>query len=309
MLPEPTSCDFVAVDTETANETRGSLCALGITQVRDGRIIAGGSSLVNPLQRFNPYNTAVNGLDESMVASAPTLKELWPDIARLLDGQAVVAHNASFDVSVIRNSAAQQGLLDGPAFSLYCSWRLARRLWPDEPSHGLGYLAPSRGVSFDHHQAGQDATACALLVLVMAAENGAAGLDDLAALVGMMPGRVDGTSYNPVQIESESLPLRSQSGDPDADPTHPLFGRAVCITGTMASMPRRDAVELLSKAGAGFKTGVSAVVDYLVIGDADFVRFADGWETSKLRKAVALRGKGEDVEIIPEREFLKLLHG
>ncbi len=59
--------------------------------------------------------------------------------------------------------------------------------------------------------------------------------------------------------------------------------------------------------GGNFRNSVSKKLDYLVIGDADFVQFADGWMTGKLRKTTELVAEGEAIEIIPERQFLELL--
>src|ERR1700738_1186684 len=63
-LPQPAQCDFVAIDFETANETRGSACSVGVTQVRDGHVAGEGLTLINPETHFNPYCSAVNGITE-----------------------------------------------------------------------------------------------------------------------------------------------------------------------------------------------------------------------------------------------------
>jgi DNA polymerase-3 subunit epsilon len=96
-------------------------------------------------------------------------------------------------------------------------------------------------------------------------------------------------------------------GDPDAEMSHPLYGRNICFTGTMYSMPRTQAAEEVCHCGANFRTNVSKKLDYLVIGDADFVAFADGWRTGKLDRALELRDEGAPIEIVSERDFLALL--
>jgi NAD-dependent DNA ligase len=75
----------------------------------------------------------------------------------------------------------------------------------------------------------------------------------------------------------------------------------------MFSMTRREAAERIVEFGANFKTGVSGAVDTLVIGDADFVQFADGLQTGKMKKAAALREDGQDIEVMAERDFLALM--
>jgi DNA polymerase-3 subunit epsilon len=305
-LPEPQPSDFLALDFETANETRGSACAVGVVLVRDGEVIAEGSSLIDPEQAFNSYNIYIHGIDEEAVRGAPTFPRIWPQLAGLLDRSRVVAHNATFDMSVLRNAAARYDLTSGPAFDLFCTYRLAKRVWTDLPSYSLGYLAPRLGVHFDHHDAGEDARACAEVAIILCREQGARTLDELASLLGAFPGRVTADSYVPFRT-CRAGKLTSVEGREDADPDHPLYGRSICFTGTLASMPRRDAMARVTEVGCDFKNSVSKRLDYLVIGDADFVQFADGWQTGKLKKAVELCQQGAPIEIIPERHFIELL--
>lgn len=75
----------------------------------------------------------------------------------------------------------------------------------------------------------------------------------------------------------------------------------------MYSMTRREAAGLVVEHGADFKNSVSAKVDMLVIGDADFVQFADGMQTGKMKKAALLKEDGHDIEVLAERDFLALL--
>ena len=72
-------------------------------------------------------------------------------------------------------------------------------------------------------------------------------------------------------------------------------------------MTRGEAAERIVEHGAEFKTGVSKNVDMLMVGDADFVQFADGMQTGKIKKAAKLREDGEEIEILAERDFLALL--
>ena len=96
-------------------------------------------------------------------------------------------------------------------------------------------------------------------------------------------------------------------GAAGADPTHPLFGKTVCFTGALLAMLRREAAEIVVSLGADFVDNMSKKVDYLVIGDGDFVAFADGQRTGKMDKALKIREKGAPLEIISERDFFELV--
>jgi DNA polymerase-3 subunit epsilon len=309
-LPPPSQVDFIAFDVETANTTRGSICAIGVALVRDGQVVEVGSTLVNPECEFNGYNIAVNGIGPSDVLDAPTIRQVWPQLYALLDGQRVVAHYASFDVGALRAAAAQAELV-GPSFELYCTYRLGRRVWQTLPSHGLGYLGPALGIEFDHHEAGGDAYACARIALEACAASGVSSLDALAAEIGFMPAKLTSDSYIPAHFiydGAHSPSLRNRDGDAAADPDHPLYDKNICFTGGMFAMTRAEASAAIVHVGANFRNNVSKKTDYLVIGDVDFVAFADGWKTGKLTKALELREERDaPIEIIAERDFLALL--
>lgn len=303
-LRPQTGLDFIAIDFETANARRSSACAVGWAMVAGGRVVDSGSLLINPEAEFSRYNTAITGLDADSVAAAPTFPELWPQLAAVLAGQTVVAHMATFDLTVLRQSVARYEL-EGIGMRASCSWRLAKLSWPELPSFGLGYLASRLGIKFEHHDAGHDAAACAQVVLHAQRDHGAGSLRALLEHYGLPLGDLHSASFKGLTAASPSL--HSRAGDETADPDHPLFGKCLSFTGTMFSMTRPEAVERLAVVGADFRPNPSKHVDFLVVGDADFALFADGYQTGKLKKAIDIKQDGDDIEVISERDFLALL--
>ena len=297
--------DFVAIDFETANRHRESVCSVGVAIVRGGTIVEQTSTLINPVCEFSRYNMAINKIGPDDVADAPLFPEVWDVLAPLLTDRTVVAHVASFDLGALRQVVAANEL-PGINMRAMCSWRLARRTWQTFPSFGLSYLCTALGIPLDHHEAGSDAAACAQVVLAAIRESGASSFDDMCSRLGFEPGALTPDAF--VGVSNHGGDLRNLKGAEDADPDHPLFGRQICFTGTMFSMTRGEAVERIVEHGADFKSSVSKNCDMLVIGDADFAEFADGMQTGKIMRATELRSKGEDIEIIAERDFLALLH-
>lgn len=229
-LPQPTACDFVAIDFETANETRGSACAVGVTLMSGDHVLASGSTLINPETYFNPYCTAVNGISERDVAGAPTIRELWPALSELLDGALVVAHNASFDMSVLQHSAARYEVTDGPSFEVLCTYRMARVVWPGLPSYSLGYVAPWRGITFHHHEAGDDSRACALLAVAICDELGVPGLHAAIDSHRFLPSRITPESYQSHHaLEQHGRRNAVENVDADTHTTHCSASRSASL--------------------------------------------------------------------------------
>jgi DNA polymerase-3 subunit epsilon len=136
---------WVAIDFETANETRGSACALGVAIVEAGQVIDRASWLIRPpTLDFNPYNVMIHGITAADVASAPTFDSLWPTIETLLAGRPVVAHYASFDISVLRHSLDAYGI-SWPRLEYVCTRVLAKKVWTDLLSYSLPVVAKHCG--------------------------------------------------------------------------------------------------------------------------------------------------------------------
>lgn len=187
----------VAIDFETANETRTSACSIGVAWIEDGRVTATEEHLIRPrVMRFNPFNTAVHGIRADDVATAPEFPEVWARIGARVEGRLVLAHNAAFDMSVLRHTLADYGLAL-PVCSYLCTVVLARRAWPRLAAHKLNTLADFLGIALDHHRAGSDAEACGRIALSAAEALGVARLSDIAEATGITFGRITPEGYTP----------------------------------------------------------------------------------------------------------------
>jgi DNA polymerase-3 subunit epsilon len=158
--------DFLALDFETATTQPDSPCELGIAVVRGGVVREVRNWLIKPPQwpHFSPYNIAVHGITPQDVAGAPRWQQIWDEVASLLHEQVVVAHNAAFDMTVLRSTLASHGL-PPPTFHYFCSVSMARKVWPGHRSYGLGPMCAFHGIALKHHRAANDAQATAELVL------------------------------------------------------------------------------------------------------------------------------------------------
>ena len=75
---------------------------IGITVVEDGRITEEFYSLVDPETYFDYFNVKLTGIDERVVANAPNFPKLWLQIEPLMPSGLLVAHNAVFDMNVLK---------------------------------------------------------------------------------------------------------------------------------------------------------------------------------------------------------------
>lgn len=304
--------NFVAIDFETANESRDSACALGLTEVRDGVMLEPIYHLIRPPElRFTPWTTRRHGLTVKDVIDAPTLSELWPDLMPLIDGRLLIAHNASFDLSVLRLSLYAAAIRT-PQLNYLCSLRLARMAWPHLASHSLGFLAALHGLELKHHHAGSDSRAAASLVLLIAEAYKSDSLLSLSESFGVSVGEVySNHAWTP--SSSPSLRRDNQAIEvtlPDGYDisNHPFHNRRVVFTGTLTMFTRHEAHRVVELFGGKHSESVSKKTDYLVTGVQDLSRLVSGSnESSKLRRARELREDGANIRIITDTDFMELV--
>jgi len=297
---------WVAIDFETANETRGSACALGVALVEDNQVVERRSWLIRPpTLDFNPYNIMIHGITAADVSSAPSFDLLWPSITALLEGRTVVAHNASFDMSVLRHSLDQYGL-PWPRLRYVCTRVLAKKVWTDLLSYSLPVVADRCGIKFLHHDPEEDAVASAEVALRCCDALSTPEPVAAAASVRLHIGSLSPEGYQPCR----AIALRPSQMTPQTDrfdQDHPFFGATIVFTGTLESMVRRDAMQHVLDVGGHCTGSVSKNTNFLVVGDQDFRKFTDGISSSKMKTAQRLRAAGGDIELIAEDDFLRML--
>ena len=163
----------LALDFETANERRDSACAVGLAWIADGRVVRRESHLIRPPEmRFSPGNIRVHGILPANVADEPDFAAVMAPYLGDLTRGLILAHNASFDIGVLRAGLARAGL-PVPDLAYLCTVQVARRVFPAPEGCGLGKVARRLGIRFEHHDAGEDAFACAEIALAAMRERGA----------------------------------------------------------------------------------------------------------------------------------------
>ena len=154
--------DFAAIDFETANYDRSSVCSVGVFIVRDGEIVDKFYSLIQPEPNYyNYWCTQVHGLCRTDTDDAPVFPDVWAQIEPLIEGLPLVAHNRPFDEGCLR-AVFRTYQMDYPEYKFLDTLAASRRLQPDMENHQLQTVAAACGFQMEnHHHALTDAEACA----------------------------------------------------------------------------------------------------------------------------------------------------
>jgi DNA polymerase-3 subunit epsilon len=177
--------DFAAIDFETATSRRNSACSVAVVEVRQGKMSDAYYTLLKPPDmRFNYYNIRIHGIHPADVQDAPTFAEAWPELRQHLAGRIVVAHNASFDMSVLRCSLAENHIAM-PDFYYCCTVKLSCKVWPDLENHKLDTVGNYLHIDFQHHNALDDARTCACIPMAAGQQLHIDDFQEMASSLGV----------------------------------------------------------------------------------------------------------------------------
>ena len=204
------SATFTSIDFETASRRPDSACQLGLVKVIDGRIADQHCWLIRPRPFiFHRSNIQIHGITPEEVRSEPEFCELWNDIQQIIGESCLVAHNASFDLRVLLSTLRTQRLAI-PEMQYTCTRSIARRTWPHLLRFGLKPLSDWLGIRFQHHDALEDAIACAKLLLAAGIDQESASLPDLEEKLRLDRGRAGSWGMKGPSIK-RSRSVKSQS--------------------------------------------------------------------------------------------------
>ena len=283
--------EFVALDVETANASLSSICQIGVAHFRDGEIAAEWSTLIDPESPFASMNISVHRIDDAMVRGAPKFPVVASDLRKYLSGRTVVTHTA-FDRTSIYQACAKHGVA-----TFECDWldsaQIARRAWSEFAlsGYGLANVCKKIGFCFRHHDALEDAKAAGQIVLAACRETG-----------------LDLNAWR----ERTKLPIDPLTGGNGksvkraGNPVGPLFGEVIVFTGAL-QIARAQAADLASRAGCDVAQSVTKKTTLLCVGDQDIERLAGQDKSSKHRKAEELISSGQQIRIIQESDFIKMV--
>lgn len=281
--------NFVAFDFETANGKYP--CSIGIVEFENGDIIDEYYSLIRPKELvFNPIASKIHGLCISDVINEREFFDVWKDISHFFDNKIVVAHNQSFDISVLNYSLEIYGI-EKPVYEVYCTLELSRT-YLNIDNHKLSSVAKFFKINQNnYHNALEDAFVCGKVFLDLM--NYAKNHEKLEIRHFQSVSSKKKMNYSWKQTESvkrdsifESEILTLKSND--------LEGKHFVISGIFKKFYREELKKSIEDNGGKVASGISKKTDYVVAGE--------NMGPSKREKAEEL-----GIPIISETDYLKMI--
>jgi len=303
--------DFTVIDFETANRHRSSACEIGITIVENFEIVAAKSWLFKPANDFfEGINISIHGINHLDVEDKSYLPDYWDEIKSYLHGKLVFAHNASFDMSVLRFTL-DHFALPYPEFKYACSCVLAKKLWEGLPSYSLSDLCALHKTIVPMHRAKVDSIATAELIIKMFKEKGIDRIEKISRF-NFRLGEMYSKGYKGFTKLSTQYPSDFNKSDYPADKQAinnetVFYGKTVAFTGTLNAFNREQSFAIITFLGGIVSNGVTKKTDYLIVGQPDLTITGNAGVSTKLFTAIKYKKEGQKIEILQESEFMKLI--
>ena len=295
---------ILAIDFETANANRSSPCAIGfyMQDLQSGEVLLEEALLIDPEQEFSGFNIMIHGIRPEMVRNQPNFAAIYRRLQELIDGNTLlIAHNASFDIGVIRAACDRYGL-PYPVVDYLDTLALAKSCYADFPSHRLDYLAHRLKLPLHcHHQAAADAKACFFLYESIRLKCNCQSPGDVAAALHISVGQLFSAHYSPCGKLSRRQQKKDQVCPDTASPAasddqDQIFTNKIFVfSGVFTIISRSQATAAVISKGGIVANNLSRKTNFLVT--------ACPMTGRKLQKAEKLIEQGFPLRIVPEITF------
>lgn len=302
--------DFITVDFETSNNELKSACSIGIAAVKNNEIVDTYYTLLNPpIDFFDVENSKINGIYKNDVVDAPKFIDKWNEIYGFIDNtNYVVAHNAQFDMSVLKESLYAYNI-DIPKFKYFDSISFCSKMH-DGSSKKLSEMCSYFNVELiDHHNGLEDAKACALIIIAALNKSRfktiysylksypSISIKEFHELVSQKTFR---TNYRKPKQRISDIEVDVSKFDIN----HPLYDKTCVITGKFENYDRDEMTKKILDVGGLVKSKVSKKTDFLIVGIQDNDIVGEDGMSNKEETAYELIGQGYSIEVISELDFL-----
>jgi DNA polymerase-3 subunit epsilon len=266
---------FIAIDVETANRDRGSICQIGLVCFNGDGIEWQWSTLVNPECEFEPHNIRIHRITPQHVLDAPKWPAVFECIEASLGGQVIASHT-NFD-----------------------EYALARRTWPEFRRHGLAELCAAFEIELNHHDALSDAMACGRIVKLCRAGASMSPAEIERRALAIANARPRRASRFKLAAHQDDV---AAAGSPDG----PLSGHVVVLSGEFDG-GKGPLAAFAASAGCRVDLDFAKTrTTILVVGRRD----QEAWghaKSGKHQRAEAAIAEGRDIRILTEVEFRRLV--
>ncbi len=285
--------DYCVLDLETTGLSVEycEIIEIGILKIRQNKIVDQYQQLIKPKDEVDDFITELTGITNEMLENQPSILDVKIDVLNFIGDDLVVGQNTSFDKNFIEskfNVTLSNEYIDTIQFS--------RKLFPEMKHHRLKDMVKKFGLSNNMHRSISDCISTKELYDIIKNTMNERNLNVNDIFVR------DKKRIRKSFDFSKIVPTTDQIDEDN------FFYQKHCVfTGTLEKMIRKDAAQLVVNIGGIIDNSVTKETNYLILGNNDFCKSIKDGKSSKQKKAEMLKLKGQDIEILDENTFYKLI--
>lgn len=282
---------FTFFDLETPNRQNDKICSFGLIHMVDGEIVFEKEFLVQPETYFDAFNVELHGVSARMVEQARTFDHIWEDIKPYFIDSIIVAHNATFDLTVL-SKVLYYYQIEIPKLRYTCTWQMAKQRLK-VPKYSLDALCRALDIPLEnHHNAMEDTYACYGIFVKLYR-----WFEYLPTDVQTFIPKLD----HRYVIKRESKEAKESFYN---EWTHEsVKGLLFCLSGNFKYGTKSDVANYLQALNANCHGSVTSEVDVLLVGNFGHEKWCGGTYGTKIQKALWMQAKGQPIQIIRETDF------
>ena len=282
---------YTAFDFETASGKNP--CSIGIVVFENGEVVDEYYSLINPeIEKFNPFTIGIHGITENDVINEPNFLEVWEEISHFFENKIIVAHNSSFDLSVLNYSLERYNLTI-PTHNSFCTLKISRQII-ESVNYKLSTLAHHFSIEQNnYHNALEDAFVCGKLFQILMFQ-----IDEIEMF--------ENSNIHVARRRSKKKVIDSDASVVDKYfrktlisellnyQTDKLERSIYVVSGVFHKVSRNELKQLIEQNGGKVSSSISKKTSYVVAGD-------------KMGPSKRTKAEGLGVPIISEDDFLGMI--
>ncbi|MGN0482809.1 MAG: exonuclease domain-containing protein [Lachnospiraceae bacterium] len=298
----PDSFTVIDIETTGLSPRFNEIIEISAIKIQNKNILDKFSSLVKPAPSadglfVDEFITDLTGITNEMLASAPDPLPVLEKFLSFIGNDILVGHNVNFDINFLYDYCEK--FLSKPLINDFVdTMRISRILHPEFSDHTLSTLCSFYSIKNSNaHRSLSDCIAtaeCYNFLLTDAVDR----YGDVSSFLSSIKNKKKSTKCRAVNFSSNV---------DNIDPTNPLFGKVVVFTGTLDTLSRKQAMQIVADHGGINADSVTQKTNFLVLGCNDYCSLIKDGKSNKQKKAESLKLKGNDIEIITEDVFLDML--
>lgn len=284
---------YVVFDIETTglDPMYDEIIEIGAIKVVEGNIVDTFSTFIKPKYEIPEFITELTGITNDMVKDAPKIKDVLPMFIDFIKDDVLVGHNVNFDINFIYDNLVKLNY-EPLKNDFIDTLRLSRRLLPNLHHHRLVDLTEYYKISSEgSHRAIRDIEMTLEVLKLLC--------NEITDKYGNIENFKEIFKKKHNNLKASDIVTERTEFDVD----NIFYDKNVAITGVLAKMSRKEAMQIVVDLGGHCEDRVTSKTDFLILGNNDYNYILKGNKSSKLVKAEELKKQGQDIEILSENVF------